>query len=429
MKNRKYKLKMKFFSKILLQIIIIYLICILDFYIIPSVLIKYSLNINYVLIFLDLLYLFVFSNFLTRLKMNMSRIIKLIDVFLFNIFLLLEFYYFNHCTFIIYINIILLLIFILIQYINYILQKPVIQNDNIDLNILNYDLSFYKNSSNYVITDAPIKCNDNDILNYDNFIISFSEFLRNCNPESSFRIGLSGAWGSGKTSVLHLVSNELSKDNIYFNFFSPWNYNSFDDILYYLCLNIGEFLFDNRIINEFVFNKFTSDIKKIISGFLSNKVGINFNDFFDDDNVIGNVLNDCLDRSSKKIIFVIDDVDRLSYDQIKQLMKFLYNFLDLKKVIFIICYDKKIIKNAYGDFYNFLNKIINCEIHMPVISSGMLSTVVTTSITNLLKKNNISKIDYLFDSIMRCISDNIDNLRDFTNFLNCLEFDLINCKK
>ena len=59
--------------------------------------------------------------------------------------------------------------------------------------------------------DTPINNRDDDMYSYSRLAERIADCICSANAEdSSFTIGISGSWGSGKTSLINLIDYELS---------------------------------------------------------------------------------------------------------------------------------------------------------------------------------------------------------------------------
>jgi len=78
------------------------------------------------------------------------------------------------------------------------------------------------------INDNPILSSSEDRLKRSKFSKQFGKALLKLDHSGSIVIGLCGPWGSGKSSILNLALEEITKTNkdkkhIVFKF-NPWNY-------------------------------------------------------------------------------------------------------------------------------------------------------------------------------------------------------------
>ncbi|MCH8843011.1 MAG: hypothetical protein IID61_08545, partial [SAR324 cluster bacterium] len=201
----------------------------------------------------------------------------------------------------------------------------------------------------------------------------------------SVRIGLYAPWGQGKTSILNLLSERVSKDGHLVVRFSAWSAVSPDDCLALLyralsheckrneiCLParrrmmacIGSFwrqckAFLSRIQDWHPIAKVSIPIVAQIldKAFLANKAW-----FADVRKAIG----------GGRIIFLIDDLDRASPQVIPTLLLALREDLDLPGFAYVLAFDHEIISNAlrrfnpaWGSGSLFLEKVIDIPVTVP----------------------------------------------------------------
>ena len=86
-------------------------------------------------------------------------------------------------------------------------------------------------------SDKPIENSEQDLLGRITFSKQLGEAINSYAGKDGLVLGLFGKWGTGKTSILNMVVNEinqLSKDEdnrpIIVNF-SPWNYTDKDNLI------------------------------------------------------------------------------------------------------------------------------------------------------------------------------------------------------
>ena len=72
--------------------------------------------------------------------------------------------------------------------------------------------------------DLPITKSSEDILNRGSFARSLAETITKQSFPSSFTIGLYGSWGSGKTSLLNMILEDINNNDktAVILRFNPW---------------------------------------------------------------------------------------------------------------------------------------------------------------------------------------------------------------
>ena len=73
-------------------------------------------------------------------------------------------------------------------------------------------------------TDRPIERKDEDDLGIGKYIDGLSSFIRNC--DTPMTIAIQGDWGSGKTSFMNLIRNEVKGDVVHI-WFNTWQFSQF----------------------------------------------------------------------------------------------------------------------------------------------------------------------------------------------------------
>jgi KAP family P-loop domain len=87
-------------------------------------------------------------------------------------------------------------------------------------------------------SDSPIGWNDLDVLGLKPLALSLSRFVRNSNTAPPLTIAVTGPWGTGKSSLMNLVAEDLRQrgaDPVWFN---AWHHQKEENILAALLENI-----------------------------------------------------------------------------------------------------------------------------------------------------------------------------------------------
>lgn len=313
----------------------------------------------------------------------------------------------------------------------YINEKRVISEKNINV----YDLKdFIESDEIKKVNDYPILFAEKDV-DYDLFhrdiIINqlYASILACKGADFSFVIGLEGPWGSGKTTVVNNVISRIKEnfanDFIVINDFDPWTYNNqksllvslFDKILKSTGINYSNFSL-NAIVNTlFETIKDKNPIGNFIGSVLLQ------NDLDDSIDKLKNHICDYLEQNDKTIIIFIDNLDRASSSNIIFLLKIINIVFDLKRVVYVLSYDKERMNDLLYKNSNinekFIEKIVQQEISITKLNREKIHLVVNDCITRLfniygIKKENHNDFVYIIDYLSNKISD----IREFKRILN-----------
>lgn len=88
-----------------------------------------------------------------------------------------------------------------------------------------------KHIADHGVSDDPIGLNDEDALGLMPIARSMARFLRNTETRPTVAIAVTGPWGSGKTSLMNLVKEELNERDVRSVWFNAWHNQKEDNLL------------------------------------------------------------------------------------------------------------------------------------------------------------------------------------------------------
>lgn len=306
-------------------------------------------------------------------------------------------------------------------------------------------------------SDEAITTNEDDLLGRDKFAKSTARALLRMTYDGTYTVGLFGKWGAGKTSLLnmilqeiHAVEDDLDPSNrTIIVHFEPWNFSSTDQLL-------SQFFI--RLINEFnsvsdeKLNKIVSAIEKYSFAFELAKAipivgdavsgaakgglslfsdltahGANEKDITTQrDNVIR-----MLKEQDKRLLIVIDDIDRLSNEQIRCVFQLITSVARFPKTTYLLAFDKDIVVKALeevqkGKGEDYLEKIIQVPIQLPYVQSEKLREVLFNRLDEVIGENPDLHFyaEHWQQLFPICVEPFIKTLRDINRLCNALRFKL-----
>lgn len=235
-----------------------------------------------------------------------------------------------------------------------------------------------------------------DELGYDKFVNMLVAAIKGsfADPNATQYIGLFAKWGAGKTSIVKMAKRSLRESGARVRFvdFNPWSTRHSDSLSDELMKVLAECLDDNKTISRSTLRLFgwkfsrsglgsTLQMLPSVGDFFKALIG-----WFSDVNEIKNKLNDELAKiaSDYRIVVIIDDVDRLSSEEIVELIKLIKSDADFKNITYLVVADDGYLASAIDDYVpsvgnddfgsgrNFLEKIFPVELHVPMISEAIL---------------------------------------------------------
>lgn len=262
-----------------------------------------------------------------------------------------------------------------------------------------------------------------DLLNRKNLIQDLAESIQSYVSDERFVVGIEGAWGTGKTTFLnHLIDNISKNENfVIIDDFEPWLSESKESLLNNLLNTI--LVKSNLDISKREIDHFVKTISEAVLGKTYVRPIISVMENIEErrtSNIIEDI-NYLIDRNDKKIIFIIDNLDRLRPENIYLVLNIVNNVLNFNNLIIILAYDEQELAKGLKNINispHYLDKIVQKKIMLPLVDSVDLSEIYFDIITQLLKKRNIT---YDLEEIKKfvCIlSDYQVGFREFKRFIN-----------
>ena len=293
-------------------------------------------------------------------------------------------------------------------------------------------------------SDKPISKISEDLLGRAPFSFQLAKAINNYNENSGLVIGIYGGWGTGKTSIINMIENEIlnfEDDKTIFIRFTPWNYSDKDNLirLFFESLKIKLNIQRNKKINNAIDNYLEAlDILTIFPFFNTNLVGIfkkiiksiRNNNEISDLETNKRSLEKHLVETKKKIIVVIDDLDRLTNIQIREIFQLVKQVADFPNLIYILSMDRDVVARALTEVQNidgndYLEKIVQIPFEIPKIGKDKLQNILNNKIENIINSSN-EKIDininYWSKVYFKCIEPYINTIRDVNRVINTFQF-------
>lgn len=298
-----------------------------------------------------------------------------------------------------------------------------------------------------------------DLLNIDHYVSSVIE-LATDEALLPVTIGIFGDWGNGKSSLLKMVQAKLeSEEGVVCLYFNGWLFEDYDDAKAAL---IGTILDEIESSPKFLTSakKTLDSLRKKVNwlglmgvagkygaglllggpigglGFLATDIGkqilekVKNGDTDEIKNLINNPISDStevrrnihefkkdfeklLEESKiKKLVVIVDDLDRCLPDTIINTLEAIKLFLSSKNTAFLISIDERVIKYAINDRYNkfdarqkddisrdYLEKLIQIPLKVPLMNKSEMKSYINL----LFASKHLSKED--FSTLLKKVSE------------------------
>lgn len=291
--------------------------------------------------------------------------------------------------------------------------------------------------------DIPIATNSDDKLNFANFASKIAQGVLNYSQEETFILAIEGAWGSGKTSLMNLIKNDIEA-KVEILHFNPWLITDINQLIKVffdeLIKTISHISFDAKMQEEI-----KQDLIKFVSFITPETVNVNFpivkfkykpKDMFSKkkkENLesIKNKINKYLTKLDKKIVVIVDDIDRLTDVETEFIFRLTKGIADFNNLIYILLYDKSVVAKSLEKFkadtgQKYLEKIVQYSLNVPKPHSSTIKKLLFEQLDNILEKELINKAlfqEERWHKVVLVLDNYIKNVRDINQIIGIISFE------
>ena len=258
-----------------------------------------------------------------------------------------------------------------------------------------------------ISSDAPVADPQADLLGYAPLAKRIEHAICSTPRSQGYVLAIHGEWGSGKSSLLNFVKHYLAERGesncpiiVEFN---PWWFKDHEDLA-------AQFLaqFRAKLIKETGSIRKVGDMLAAYSDAIGSAVVWSLSVPWLD-KIIGPLLrlfkrkvksvpdlkaeiSKALVNSEKRTVFVVDDIDRLAPNEIRELFKVIKALADFPNVTYLLAFDRIIVSDALrsslgvdGDAY--IEKIIQVPFSLPAIDRTRLRKMLFDGLEQILTAN------------------------------------------
>jgi len=254
--------------------------------------------------------------------------------------------------------------------------------------------------------------------------------------EDSIAIGISGEWGSGKTTFLSHVTKVLKTDFIVVEF-NPWVYSTSRQIIDGFFNSLVDVFSGNErlitLIDEY--KEVLNDVgvegfaQRIINYILPTPRSKDMSELKD-------YIEKCLvEETQRPIAVIIDDLDRLDTDEIFEVLRLIRITANFRNIVYIAAFDRNYVSSLLDKKINsgehYLEKIFNVEVTLPRVDVNSKYKMMRNELesTNVFSNKALSilekEIANLFGS-PNLMNKYLPTFRDIKRFVNIFTLD---CKR
>ena len=271
-----------------------------------------------------------------------------------------------------------------------------------------------------LLVDEPILLEEQDRLNRNKFVEQFAQTLVGHRGNSCLIAALHGPWGSGKSSLLNLIEDQLNNSSATNDYivirFNPWNISSLDQLITMFFHELKVAVQGKQQFN--VDGGKTAKLLDIFSGILTvstlspvgsqyfavgaeavKKAGRVIKDNRTKSLVeIKKQLDKELSKAAKRIFVLIDDIDRLDEEAARLLFRMIRLNADFKNTTYLLAFDLDVVtdliaKDQPKHGKEYLEKIIQLPVHIPKIDDAVLQALLVEELDVFVNKYDGDKFD------------------------------------
>jgi predicted KAP-like P-loop ATPase len=299
-------------------------------------------------------------------------------------------------------------------------------------------------------TDAPITSSSQDRLNRTGLATAIARAILTLDAKESVVIGIYGPWGTGKTSLLNLLQEQLDETQstipTLIMRFNPWDFSDQNQLVAQFFNDLSAFLRLHEtipllskiadVVEEY--GKLLDPLARLVAPRLAEISKLSWLLFrkakprLQRTNIdLKAQINSVFRVVSAKLVILVDDVDRLNASEIRQVFQLVKLNANFTNTVYVVAFNKASVEKALEEVSpglpgEYLEKIVQVAFVLPPIGETKLTQLMTEEFDHTLLWFKVPQIDEqrfgnMFFSGFR---DYFRTLRDVTRFFNLFRFSL-----
>lgn len=249
--------------------------------------------------------------------------------------------------------------------------------------------------------DDPISGPNEDLLNRHEVARHFVAQIMALDQTQGLVVGVMGPWGSGKTSFLNMVRPQLEESGAVILRFNPWMFSGAQQLVDAFFVELASQLKTRRGMAEI--GQLIEDYGEIFSGLSWIPfAGPWINRSRDATKVVGRLLQrrkegisgrsarlrKALREAGQPIAVILDDIDRLSSAEIRDVFKLVRLTASFPNIVYVLAFDRERVEAALGEEKvpgrDYLEKILQVSMDLPFVPAEVLLRQTTMALDTVL---------------------------------------------
>ena len=289
-------------------------------------------------------------------------------------------------------------------------------------------------------SDSALENPEYDQLGYADFAKNLADTIHTRIPSNEFIIGIYGQWGSGKSTILNFVEYELEQkgNQPIITWFNPWWFSDHSDLIEKFFSQLSAGLDTGGEYDEIQDNlsKLADGLSRVplstITGIPSGKILAWVSDTIqsEDPDLEGlkDEISEALRDLDQQIVVFIDDIDRLTESEIRQMFRLVKAVADFPNITYVLAFDQEVVIEALdgeqgvGNGREYLNKIIQLPQHVPIPAADSLNYYFTEQLEDIAQDDDLIFDETTWQSVYpRGIQPLIQTPRDVIRLVNAID--------
>jgi predicted KAP-like P-loop ATPase len=287
-----------------------------------------------------------------------------------------------------------------------------------------------------ISADNPITKSEEDALGRVKPASSFAKQVLRLDSSEGVVVGVLGPWGSGKTSFVNLSRVFLKESGVTVLEFNPWMFSGADQLVQSFFIELSAQLKLRPDLTEI--GKLIEDYGDTFSGLgwlpligpwiergrvVTDIIAKTLQRKKEGIRASQNKVREALEKIDKPIVVILDDIDRLSTPEIRDVFKLVRLTANFPNIVYLLAFDRYRVEQALGEQgipgRDYLEKILQIGIDLPAVPDHVLNSQIFKAIDAALE--NIENPGH-FDSdlwpdvFMEVIQPLIRNMRDVRRY-------------
>ncbi|MFC4904179.1 KAP family P-loop NTPase fold protein [Kocuria oceani] len=289
--------------------------------------------------------------------------------------------------------------------------------------------------------DEPIENTSEDLLSRADGAVKFAKRVLDFDLSRGLVVGVLGPWGSGKTSFLNMARPEMERNGATVLDYNPWMFSGADQLVESFFAELSAQLKVKPELEEISKNisKYGQAFSKwdwlpFVGPWIERGKGVG--DLIVDlmelrsEGVVERrkKLQEVLEAAENPIVVVLDDIDRLSTSEIRDVFKLVRLTASFPYIVYVLSFDRARVEAALREDgipgRDYLEKILQLAIDLPAVPESSLKLQTLNSLVETL--SNLEWIDDVDrkswpDVYSEIISPLVKNMRDVKRYAAAVE--------